>query len=89
MAEPNWILGSSSPAVADGNIYVGSEDNNIYCFNASTGAKEWSYQTGNFVDSSPAIANSTLYVGSDDNHIYAFALYNSMLKPHFRNLPAL
>ena len=56
---------------------MGSEDNNIYCFNASTGAKEWSYTTGNYVESSPAISNNTLYIGSDDFNVYAFALCNS------------
>ena len=82
-----WVW--SSPAVADGNVYVGSEDYSIYCLNASTGAKEWSYETGNFVDSSPAIVNNTLYVGSDDNNIYAFALYNSTVETALCNLPTL
>ncbi|HLN89400.1 MAG TPA: glycosyltransferase family 39 protein, partial [Candidatus Binatia bacterium] len=64
-------------AVAYGNVYVGSEDNSIYCFNASTGDKEWSFKTGNYVESSPAIANNVLYVGSDDNTVYALDLNNS------------
>ena len=37
----------SSPAVANGVVYVGSEDDNVYALNASTGAKLWSYTTGN------------------------------------------
>ena len=61
-------------------MYVGSEDCNIYGFNASTGAKEWSYATGNYIESSPAIVNNTLYVGSDDKFIYALTLYNSTSK---------
>ena len=36
----------SSPAVANGVVYVGSCDNNVYALNASTGAKLWSYTTG-------------------------------------------
>ena len=39
----------SSPAVADGVVYVGSEDDNVYALNASTGAKLWSYATGSDV----------------------------------------
>ena len=70
-------MGSSSPAIAGGNVYVGSEDYSIYCFNASTGAKKWSYATGNIVDSSPAIVNDILYIGSSDHHIYAFTLTES------------
>ena len=33
----------SSPAVANGVVYVGSDDGNVYALNASTGAKLWSY----------------------------------------------
>ena len=36
----------SSPAVANGVVYVGSGDFNVYALNASTGAKLWSYSTG-------------------------------------------
>ena len=71
---------TSSPAVADGKIYVGSEDRKIYALNASTGALVWSYQTGNWVRSSPAIAEGKLYVGSDDNKVYAFS---SLTTPTF------
>ena len=37
----------SSPAVANGVVYVGSIDDNVYALNAATGAKLWSYTTGN------------------------------------------
>src|SRR5215471_1523390 len=36
----------SSPAVANGVVYIGSGDHNIYALNASTGAKLWSFTTG-------------------------------------------
>jgi outer membrane protein assembly factor BamB len=65
---------SSSPAVANGVIYIGSGDGNVYALNARTGAKLWSYPTGNFVDSSPAVANGVIYVGSTDGNVYAFGL---------------
>jgi len=68
----NWV--GSSPAVANGIVYVGSLDGNVYALNASTGAKLWSYTTGNAVESSPAVANGMVYVGSDDGKVYAFGL---------------
>ena len=40
------ILSHSSPAVANGVVYVGSYDNNVYALNASTGALLWQYTTG-------------------------------------------
>jgi eukaryotic-like serine/threonine-protein kinase len=58
------------PAVANGVVYVGSEDNNVYALKASTGAKLWSYATGEIMDSSPAVANGVVYVGGDFN-VYA------------------
>ena len=36
---------TSSPAVANGVVYVGSQDKNIYALNAVTGSKLWSYPT--------------------------------------------
>jgi glucose dehydrogenase len=33
----------SAPAVANGVLYIGSDDNNVYAFNANTGGKLWSY----------------------------------------------
>jgi outer membrane protein assembly factor BamB len=61
----------SSPAVADGKVYVGSDDNRTYALNATTGALVWNYTTGGAVDSSPAVADGKVYVGSDDNRTYA------------------
>ena len=57
--------GDSSPAVANGVVYVGSVDGNVYALNASTGAKLWSYRNWRRRDSSPAVANGVVYVGSD------------------------
>ena len=61
----------SSPAVANGVVYVGSDDHNVYALNATTGAKLWNYTTGGYVLSSPAVVNGVVYVGSDDDNVYA------------------
>jgi outer membrane protein assembly factor BamB len=39
-----------------------------------TGAKLWSYTTGNYVQSSPAVINGMVYVGSFDGNVYPFGL---------------
>ena len=67
----------SSPAVANGVVYVGSGDHELYAFNASgcgttTCPPSWTATTGGAIDSSPAVANGVVYVGSDDNKLYAF-----------------
>ncbi len=65
----SWVY--SSPAVANGVVYIGSTDHNVYALNAKTGALLWSYETGEWVDSSPAVANGVVYVGSEDSNVYA------------------
>jgi hypothetical protein len=71
----------SSPAVTAGLIYVGSEDDNVYCLNATSGARVWNYMISVGVRSSPAVVNGVVYVGSDQNVIYAFG--PSSLIPEF------
>ena len=67
----------SSPAVVDGKVYVGSDDYNVYCLNASTGAKIWSYTTGRYVWSSPAVVDGKVYVGqSYDHEVYCLNATN-------------
>ena len=62
----------SSPAVADGVLYVGCDDFNVYALDARRGAKLWSCTTRGYIGwSSPAVANGVVYVGSHDGHTYA------------------
>ena len=61
----------SSPAVANGVVYVGSFDDKVYALNATTGATLWTATTGSLVPSSPAVANGVVYVGSYDHKVYA------------------
>jgi outer membrane protein assembly factor BamB len=62
----------SSPAVgADGTIYVGSNDGNLYAVRPD-GTQRWRYPTGGRVRSSPALGvDGTIYVGSDDDYLHA------------------
>jgi outer membrane protein assembly factor BamB len=65
------ISASTEPIVANNVLYVGSIDHNVYAFNATTGAKLWSFQTKGYVFTEPAVVNGVLYVGSDDHNVYA------------------
>ncbi len=60
----------SSMAVADGYVYFGCYDGNVYCLDAATGDKVWNFTTGNSVESSPSIYNGKVYVGSWDGNVY-------------------
>jgi outer membrane protein assembly factor BamB len=65
-------VGGSSPAVAEGSVYVGSFDNNFYSFNVTNGVKLWSYDCGDLVNSSPAVANGIVYIGLNNGDLCAF-----------------
>jgi len=67
--------GLSSPAVADGKVYIGAGDEGfgwVYCLDAYTGTHIWNYTTGDQVYSSPAVADGMVFVGSYDHVVYAF-----------------
>ena len=66
-----WDLFTSSPAVANGKVYFGSGDGNVYAADAQTGVLQWKFATGDVVHSSPAVVERTVYIGSWDSHLYA------------------
>ena len=61
---------SASPSIADGVLYVGSQDKNLYALNAYTGDLLWKFATKSPVESSPAVADGKVYTGGDDGYIY-------------------
>ena len=61
---------TSSPAVVNDRVYVGSFDKRVYCLDAATGDVVWNYTTEGFVESSPAVADGKVYIGSDDGYLY-------------------
>ena len=60
----------SSPAIADNRVYIGSGDQNVYCYNATNGEEIWNYATGWMVTSSPAVWDDYVYIASDDSYLY-------------------
>ncbi|HEY1708398.1 MAG TPA: PQQ-binding-like beta-propeller repeat protein [Rhizomicrobium sp.] len=68
-----------SPSVANGIVYVGSDDGNVYALRAGTGATLWTYTTGSAVYQSPAVAAGIVYIGSQDDHLYALDAHTGAL----------
>ena len=62
----------SSPAIgADGTIYIGSYDTQLYAVNTD-GSLKWTFGTGGYVYGSPVIGkDGTIYFGSYDSKFYA------------------
>jgi outer membrane protein assembly factor BamB len=61
----------SSPTVADGTVYFGSGDGNVYALDAASGRLKWKFSSGDVVHASPAVADGTVFVGSWDTFFYA------------------
>ena len=61
----------SSPAVANGTVYAGSTDHNLYAVDQRTGALKWKFGTGSRLTSSPAVAGGLVFFGSFDGNFYA------------------
>lgn len=66
-----WDLFTSSPAVANGKVYFGSGDGNVYAADAQTGVLQWKFSTRDVVHASPAVVGNTVYIGSWDSNLYA------------------
>lgn len=61
----------SSPVFADGAVYFGSDDGNVYAVDAATGRELWRNVTGGPVPSTPAVVEGKLYVVSYDGKLHA------------------
>lgn len=62
-----------SAAVADGIVYFGSRDYNLYAVLEETGTGAWNERTPSWVVAKPLIADGRLYVGiSDGPRIFSF-----------------
>ncbi len=66
-----WMV-TSSPAVVNGKVYIGSNDENFYCLDAETGQKLWSYYIEALSSCSPAVYDGKVYIGSDHDYFYCF-----------------
>lgn len=74
----------SSPVVANGAVYFGSGDTNVYALDAATGNLKWKFKTGDVVHASPAISDGTLFVGSWDSFFYALDVATGKEKWRFK-----
>lgn len=61
----------SSPAIADGMVFIGSTDNSVYAIDQATGGKRWSYATQDMVEAPALVLDGRVYIGSSDGFLYA------------------
>jgi len=73
----------SSPAVAGGLVYVGSDDGKVYAIDIKSGLAKWQFKSGARITSSPAVANGTVFFESYDGNLYALEAAGGTLKWKF------
>ena len=61
----------SSPAVAGGIVYFGSQDSILYALDSTTGRLVWQFRAGSLIRTSPAVVDGVLYFGAHDGSIRA------------------
>jgi outer membrane protein assembly factor BamB len=63
---------ATSPAVADGYIYIASVDHKLYAINAKTGKKHWFFDAKSPFYGSPTVANGVVYILTYNYTVHAF-----------------
>ena len=71
----------SSPALADGTLFIGSWDTYLYALDATSGAEKWRFETGEGheiynqvgIQGSPAVADGIVIFWLPDSNFYALA----------------
>ena len=60
----------SSPAIAGGRAYIGSNDGKLYVLDVATGKSVFEFEAGGPLSASPAVAAGRLVIGSQDGKLF-------------------
>jgi outer membrane protein assembly factor BamB len=69
----------STPAVADGVVYFGSNDGNLYAAQTESGKVLWKFDAGAPIASSPAVQDGIVYFQSANNALFALSTQGKWL----------
>ena len=61
----------SSPVVADGRVFIGSDDEHLHAIDFETGEGLWRFATEDMIEAPPLVRRGTVFVGSSDARFYA------------------
>jgi outer membrane protein assembly factor BamB len=66
------LLNGSTPAIANGHVFVGSDDGYLYTLSLTDGVKIWEYDTGTPIKASPALSGNLLVISNFAGQLLAF-----------------
>ena len=73
----------SSPVVAQGLVYFGSDDGQLRAVELETGKLRWAFTTEDIIEAPPMVHGDTVYVGSSDYYMYALDASSGKLRWKF------
>lgn len=62
-----------TPLLHDGNIYIGSYDNNLYALNSMSGEFLWKYPSEGGIVSKPIAFEGNIFFGSEDKRLHVIS----------------
>lgn len=71
-AYTNITLSVSTPAIADGLLYVSDQGGLVHCLDAATGTLQWTYNTGAPIWQSAIIADGKVFIGNSRGKFFIF-----------------
>jgi outer membrane protein assembly factor BamB len=85
----------SSPVIADGVVYFGSDDDHLYAVDIESGEEVWRFKTGDDIHSSPGVADGIVYISSYDGYVYGVDVktgqevwkFDTLGKPELTEIP--
>ncbi|MGA1867297.1 MAG: PQQ-binding-like beta-propeller repeat protein [bacterium] len=63
----------SSPVIAHGRIYIGSDNGKVYALSITNGETVWEFSSGDMIEASPLIIDHTLFIGSLGGTLYSLS----------------
>lgn len=69
-----------SPAYANGVIYIGAYDNNLYAITSAEGKLNWKYATDGGLPGWPTVHQDLIFIGSEDRRIHAISAKNGKMQ---------
>lgn len=61
----------SSPVIAGGKVYFGSDDQFLRCVDLETGELDWAFETDDIIEAPPMVHGDVVFCGSSDFFFYA------------------
>jgi len=70
----------SSPVIAFGKVFIGSDDGHLYALDAKTGEKVWAFKAEDAIEAPPTVHGKRVFIGSVDAFVYCLDAESGELK---------